>query len=77
MMTNQPAAGPWRTDEPPKDGKWFLVHIFDTHYQLVFWSARCKEWLDQDGDEYIRTEILAWAEIMPYKECEDANDNAE
>lgn len=58
-MAERPAAGPWQTGEPDREGR-YLVEYRQGHVQRVFigdWIDG--RWSSLPGD----TEILQWAEI--------------
>uniref|UniRef100_A0A6M3IT04 Uncharacterized protein n=1 Tax=viral metagenome TaxID=1070528 RepID=A0A6M3IT04_9ZZZZ len=64
-MTAQPATGPWRRDEPPKDGSHFLVLLnLDGYgcYCRMYWSETFNQFRLVNGEGFA-TSIPRWAEL--------------
>jgi len=58
-----PAAGPWRTDAPPRDGTWFLAKVYGS---IVIAKYRETAWSEMGTwRRLLRHEIQKWAEINP------------
>ncbi len=70
-MNAKPAAEPWRTDEPPKDGRLFLAWRQLTYQRglyLVRWDQVMNRW-GVDGTDFWLEVISDWAEInLPEEE---------
>lgn len=71
-----PATGVWRTDEPPKDGLYFLTLLSNkiTRSECfpspdILWRSHDSERF-YDGNNHVieQSRIIAWAEINPYEE---------
>ena len=64
----QCAAGPWRTDEPPRDGRTFLMVNPNGRALVVWWSQRRLRWVNESHYSESRDDIAAWAPINMPKE---------
>jgi len=63
-MPEQPAAGPWRTDEPPRDGAW-IVGFWSGDLFVARWM--CIQW------DRIRGATYGWADNGMWQ-CEHGPD---
>ena len=60
---DKPATGPWRTDEPPKDGSVILAMLSGEKLpDAIYWLEDLQRWEDRDSFEVV-SEIVRWAEI--------------
>lgn len=72
IITLSPAAGYWRTDEPPRDGREFLVTTCVEPFMcyFVFWNDEIGMWdmgNDVWSDAVFFDSFIAYALINPYE----------
>jgi len=69
MYASAFAAGPWRTDEPPKDGSAFLAGVRGGF--LVLCHNTTGYWWTDGYRGYFAADIRAWAPVNPPPEPND------
>lgn len=73
MSEQRNAAGPWRTDDPPKDGRMVLLQVAQLCF-VAHYDARVNMWLVQVGHEgkaYGYIKPTAWAELYMPEEASE------